>query len=94
MPSSVDEGKRWIGGALEKLHRLRPLELILDVGCGEGIYSKLFRGKFRTAEWWGIEVFAPYLLRYRLTRKYDRIFNQDVLDFIHEQQSCPRFHGG
>ena len=91
MPSSVSEGKKWISGALEKLHRIKPLQLVLDVGCGEGTYSNLFRHKFSNAEWWGIEVFAPYLVRYRLADKYDKVINQDVSDFIQKHRSRRRF---
>ena len=91
MPSSVIEGKRWMGQAFRKLHQDKPLQLILDVGCGEGTYSKLFRRNFPSTKWWGIEVFAPYLARYRLLAKYDRVFHQNVLDFIQEQPARQRF---
>jgi 2-polyprenyl-3-methyl-5-hydroxy-6-metoxy-1,4-benzoquinol methylase len=57
---------------LTRLRRHAPTS-VLDVGCGAGTYSDLVRGAGMTTELIGIEVWEPYVKRFGLTAKYDRL---------------------
>ncbi|MGW4493769.1 class I SAM-dependent methyltransferase [Streptomyces sp. NPDC004376] len=79
MPTSDSEGKDW---SLERFRYHLP-NTVTDVGPGEGTYAKLFR-PVREGVWWtAVEVFRPYVQRFKLkstkTRKmYDEIHVEDV----------------
>lgn len=77
MPVSHHEGRGWV--AL-RLARARPVRVI-DVGPGEGIYSMLMRPQTRTAVWECVEVWEPYVERFRLREKYDVVHVGDVREF-------------
>lgn len=69
MPGSASEGKR------EALEMLLALELrhVLDVGPGRGTWHDLLATFFPEAHFEAIEIFAPYVERFKLKSKYERI---------------------
>lgn len=73
MPWSHTEGKMWLDG---EYRRLKP-ETVVDVGPGAGMYANWFR-PMHHAHWTGIEVWGPYINKYRLHEKYDVVVNADV----------------
>lgn len=76
MPRSHPEGRDWTA----QHFRGTTAPLVIDLGCGEGAYSDLLRG-WRPDAWWvGVEVFAPYVGRFDLWRKYDVVAVQDARD--------------
>lgn len=78
MPHSYNELKDWM---LEKYLVLKP-ESVIDIGIGAGTYAKLMRPHF-TSHWTGVEVWGPYIERFNLLEKYDRVIIADIvyLDF-------------
>ena len=76
MPSSMDQGKDW---GHEQIMALAPAR-ILDVGPGLGRYRDLI-GDDLVAEWWAVEVWAPYVERYALAERYDHVIVEDVRAF-------------
>jgi SAM-dependent methyltransferase len=52
---------------------------ILDVGAGVGQYSKLLREFYPKMD--TIEIFEPYIERYKLKELYRNVFIGDILDF-------------
>jgi predicted TPR repeat methyltransferase len=47
---------------------------MLDIGCGEGTYAKLFPD----ADWTGIEVWEPYVEAYGLKSLYSKLIIADA----------------
>lgn len=79
MPRSDPEGRDWVA----EHYQSTTASIVIDIGCGEGAYSDLLRG-WRPATWWiGVEIFAPYVSKFELWRKYDLIAVQDArnIDF-------------
>lgn len=54
--------------------------IVLDVGCGEGKWGKLLKSRspIRVD---GVEVWQPYIDKYKLARFYDNLFNIDIKEF-------------
>lgn len=78
MPTSSNKGKkdflRWIS-------EINNIKLILDVGCGEGTYPKLFKEKNLTTTetwWYGVEAWKDYISKFNLSELYNVILNQDA----------------
>lgn len=70
MPRSAFEGKMWTRG---KIAALDPGS-ILDIGPGVGTYHDLLSSHLRPAVLWScIEIFEPYVERYRLRDKYRKV---------------------
>lgn len=74
MPTSATEGKSWTRDAVE---RLKPSS-VLDVGVGDGTYSKLLRSVIPESTWIGVEAFAPYVEEFNLYSQYDTVLIEDV----------------
>lgn len=76
MPGSSTEGKR------EGLEFVLGLELhhVLDVGPGVGTWRDLLVTFFPDAHFHAIEIFEPYVKRYRLESKYEQIRVADAAD--------------
>ncbi|SDL28024.1 methyltransferase domain-containing protein [Streptomyces indicus] len=81
MPTSIAEGKDW---SLERFEQHKP-DTVTDVGPGEGTYAKLFRPVHKGVWWTGIEIYKPYIAKYKLkstkTRSmYDELHVEDARD--------------
>lgn len=74
MPSSNADGRDWL------YQRIRDTAaaVIVDGGAGEGTHSVLARHLRLEAEWVAVEVFEPYLDRFLLADKYDRVVLGDL----------------
>lgn len=77
MPTSYNffkqEVKTWF------LENIPTSKRILDVGPGDGTYSKLLRGEGYRID--AVEIFAPYIERFGLRSQYDTVFIKDILQF-------------
>lgn len=83
MPGSSTQGKQWLRGMWTSIRSKPPIDNnmfhILDVGPGQGTYFDMFKGP---NEWWtAIEVFYPYVEKYQLDEKYDKIIISDIRYF-------------
>jgi len=76
MPWSSDEGKDWMRRHVVALNP----GTVLDVGCGAGAYADLLRPLLPEAKFTAIEVHEPYIERFGLVAKYDRLIVGDVRD--------------
>lgn len=72
MPSSSARGVPFVKSKLKGLG----IKTVLDVGCGAG--KLLRRYKQPGQRWVGIEIWEPYVERYRLRRQYDKIIVADA----------------
>lgn len=52
---------------------------ILDVGAGMGTYYELLKDNYKKID--GVEVFRPNVERYRLERKYRKVYCIDIRNF-------------
>lgn len=73
MPSSDTRGKEQIVSFVRNLKHDR----MLDIGCGEGTYAKLFP----EATWTGVEVWQPYVDQYNLNGLYHDLRVMDAREF-------------
>lgn len=85
MPVSALEGKDIIK---EWFESQSDIKTILDVGCGVGTYPDLLGKKYT---WIGIEVFKPYIEKYKLKDKYDQLIIGDVLEVDLPEADCVIF---
>lgn len=53
---------------------------ILDIGPGQGTYFDLL-SSMKQFVWEGIEAWQPYIEKFQLEKKYNRIYNEDVRNF-------------
>ena len=54
---------------------------VLDIGCGSGTYPRLIKQEYglcHSAEWVGVEAWAPYIQEFALDTLYDRVINCDA----------------
>lgn len=77
MPYSFEQGKPYIKSLVSRLKRDR----MLDIGCGCGTYAKLFPD----AEWTGIEVWEPYVDKFKLRDLYKDLHIADARKFDYLQ---------
>ena len=75
MPGSYD----FFNNEVKQFVEARNPKRILDVGPGEGKYGKMFKVVGRDIE--AVEIFAPYVTQYNLTKLYDRVHIQDIRTF-------------
>ncbi len=78
MPSSSAYGKTYSALMIARLHAGNALGRVLDLGVGRGTYAELLRPHTPGAAWTGVEVWAPYAERFRLSEKYDRLLIADI----------------
>lgn len=81
MPTSIEEGKSW----LTAFFMAKNPQTVCDVGPGEGTYAKRWRPLNKGLWWTGIEVWKPYISKYKLkstkTRvAYDEIHNINAVE--------------
>lgn len=88
MPYSSNSGKAYIDRVFAKLKRFAPdvLEreepVILDIGAGSGTYVDRYRAIFPKAIFFGVEIWEPYIEKFKLREKYDRVVNFDAEDYL------------
>jgi mannosyltransferase OCH1-like enzyme/tetratricopeptide (TPR) repeat protein len=70
MPYSSLAGKRFIEDIVKSLKHKK----ILDIGCGSGTYAKMFP----ESEVTGVEIWEPYVDRFRLDSWYKKLYIEDV----------------
>lgn len=70
MPYSSESGKQHIKNILDRVKR----DTVLDVGVGSGTYAKLLPDSKLT----GIEIFEPYVERFKLNDLYGNLLVQDA----------------
>ena len=75
MPGSSDKGKSKIAEWFNRLN----INSVLDIGPGEGTYSQLLRKRGQT--WDAIEIFKPYVKKFRLRELYDHIYIADMRSY-------------
>jgi hypothetical protein len=75
VPASSRENRQPVVEMLTR--RLGDIDVIVDVGPGEGTYADLLRPLFPRAHMTAVEVWAPYVRRFRLHQKYDRVIVAD-----------------
>jgi autotransporter strand-loop-strand O-heptosyltransferase len=68
-----DEVKEWF------LHNVPTSKRILDVGPGMGTYSDLLRSSGYRID--AIEIYEPYIDKYKLRKKYDNVYVGDITKF-------------
>lgn len=84
MPFSSRNGKDFTVEVVEALYRQNGERLaILDLGAGSGTYPRLFAQSAlerARCEWWGVEVWEPYVDRFGLRALYDTLLVADIRD--------------
>ena len=81
MPRSDYEGKEqikdWISELKPKYNK------ILDIGVGQGTYLNLFKklDNLQGCEWHGVEIWEPWVPKYKLNEIYDHFYLDDVRTF-------------
>jgi len=56
-----------------------PESVVIDFGAGEGKWGKLLKGKVSRLD--GVEVWKPYIDKYKLSNFYDNLYQIDMRDF-------------
>jgi predicted TPR repeat methyltransferase len=70
-----EETLRWVKEIAPSINR------VLDIGAGSGTYAKMLKVNHKvcnSANWTGVEVWEPYIEKYKLNDLYDRLVNQDA----------------
>lgn len=82
MPGSSSAGRV---EAMEMLLKLDPEpQSILDVGPGAGQWFDLLKPWFSGVPFNAIEIFEPYVERYKLRERYDKVMLGDVRDLVYQ----------
>jgi len=78
MARSSKNGKAWTKERIAQL--ITEPANILDIGCGQGTYRNLFLDNetITGSNWVAVEVWEPYIRKYSLEEKYNRVINQDA----------------
>jgi hypothetical protein len=74
MPWSADENRDWVLSHIKRGGR------VLDVGAGAGIWSDLVRDRSYSVD--AVEIFEPYIERFNLKAKYDKIYLGDFKKLV------------
>lgn len=104
MPYSSDNGKRLVDRAILRLTKqlsdtFFKTNAILDVGAGSGTYSDRYaKNGFlprETFKWTAIEIWEPYVEKFKLRSKYDEVRISDARkslarEFIHQIASAKK----
>lgn len=89
MPVSSNKGKQYIRRWFRE--NGEDLDVILDLGPGEGTYPKKF-SKYTSAEWYAVEIWAPYVERFSLQDKYTGVFIGDIRYVDYKSLPIPHLH--
>ena len=76
-PEGKDQIRDWISQLKPKHNK------ILDIAVGEGTYLNLFKEQenLKGCEWYGVEVWEPWVPKYKLNEIYDHFYLEDVRTF-------------
>src|SRR5690554_1542992 len=75
MPTSDRENKHLI----RQWYRDINPDVVVDIGPGEGTYARLLRGSAKkSARWYGVEAWGPYVEDFKLRELYHRVIISDV----------------
>lgn len=77
MPRSDTSNRHWVA---EKINSIYP-ETALDVGPGEGAYGRLLKQHSPLTVRHAVEIWAPYVEKYKLVNVYDKVFICDARIF-------------
>lgn len=55
---------------------------VLDVGAGEGTYYNYMHDYFNNIE--AVEVFKPNIVNYELEKKYNKVYNVNIINFEYD----------
>ena len=77
VPFSIPEGKTEAVAMLRN-HEIWP-KYVLDIGPGFGTWAKLLRAGWPESDWTAIEIYRPYIEKYRLEDFYDRVYLGNAL---------------
>ena len=55
---------------------------VLDVGAGEGTYYNYMHDYFNNIE--AVEVFKPNIVNYELEKKYNKVYNVNIINFKYD----------
>ena len=80
MSRSSSAGKLYTALMLKMLHGGGEVAVILDVGAGDGAYRDLISPPLPDVTWVGVEVWEPYIERFALRSRYDRLICSDIRD--------------
>ncbi len=81
MPYSSSSGKTWIQRIAKNLMKCCHSQSILDVGAGTGNYYHLLKSGMPFAKFTGLEIWGPYIEKYELDKKYDKMIQADIREF-------------
>jgi len=91
LPFSSNNGKSFVDRAVKRFVKQTKdffqHNRILDIGVGSGTYSDRYsttwlpRTKF---EWEGVEIWEPYIEKYQLKNKYDKLHVADALEVLND----------
>jgi len=82
MPYSSDAGKEYIDWRLSVITTGKPTGWVLDVGCGSGTYHNRYANNWlKGYKWVGVEVWEPYVDKFKLAEKYDTLIIKDISNF-------------
>jgi hypothetical protein len=81
MPGSSPKGKI---ETLKLKKELVGIKHVLDIGPGWGTYHRLL--KEEGEQWDAVEVFPDYIERFQLRKRYDKVYNIDILKFTPEKE--------
>lgn len=78
MARSSKNGKVWTKERVSAL--VKSPGNILDIGCGQGTYKNLFLDieHINSSNWVAVEVWTPYIKKYSLEEKYNKVINEDA----------------
>jgi hypothetical protein len=76
MPGSNPQGKPDI---LEFVIKHEDIKTIVDFGAGQGIYCNLIKGVMPHIKMIAVEIWKPYIEKYKLNERYDQVNNSNIL---------------
>lgn len=85
MPGSVRHGKEEIKKFVQAQADIKS---IVDVGAGSGTYRKLLGMNYH---WTAIEIFEPYIEKFKLSYLYDDILIGDISSIVMPKADCVIF---
>ena len=101
MPFSSNSGKQLVDRTVIRLVKQLPVifdknrSVVLDIGAGSGTYSDRYSKTWlRNCEWLAVEIWEPYLEKYKLAEKYDKVFNISAQEYFKKWRFSPTSEGG